>query len=73
MQTQSGIAFGVMVQPLAQPTQYDYSEGYPEVPQIDFLEDGPFRCSRCKAYVNPCFQFIHEGRKATCNLCLAET
>jgi protein transport protein SEC24 len=73
MQTQSGIAFGVMIQPLAQPSQYDHAEGYGEVPQIDFLEDGPFRCGRCKAYVNPAFQFIQEGRKATCNLCLTET
>ena len=73
MQTQSVIPFGVMIQPLAQPTQYDYAEGYGDIPLVDFLEDGPLRCNRCKAYVNPGFQFTQEGRKATCNLCLAET
>jgi len=37
---------------------------------VDFGEDGPFRCNRCKAYVNPFFKFTQDGRKATCNLCL---
>ena len=58
---------------MAQPSQYDYAEGYGELPLVDFLEDGPLRCTRCKAYVNPGFQFTSDGRKATCNLCLAET
>lgn len=39
---------------------------------MDFLEDGPFRCSRCKAYVNPNFTWINDGRKAQCNFCLVE-
>ena len=72
MQTSSGITFGVMMQPMAQPSQYDYAEGYGEVPLVDFGEDGPFRCSRCKAYVNPYFTWLNEGRKAQCNMCLVE-
>jgi hypothetical protein len=29
----------------------------------------PLRCSGCKAYVNPYFQFDGTRRAATCNLC----
>lgn len=29
----------------------------------------PLRCARCKAYVNPYFQFDGSRRAATCNLC----
>lgn len=64
MQTSSGITFGVMIQPLAQPSQYDYAEGTGEVPLVDFLEEGPFRCQRCKAYVNPGFTWLNEGKTA---------
>lgn len=61
-----------MIQPLAQPSAQDYAEGTGEVPQIDFGEEGPFRCQRCKAYVNPGFTWLAEGRKAQCNMCLVE-
>ena len=61
-----------MIQPLAQPSQYDYAEGTGEVPVVDFGEDGPFRCQRCKAYVNPNFSWLQDGRKAQCNMCLFE-
>lgn len=64
MQKQSLIPFGVMVQPLAQPTQYDYAEGTPEVPLVDFGPEGPFRCQRCKGYVNVNYTWLQEGRKA---------
>lgn len=58
-----------MIQPLAQATQYDYAEGTGEVSTVDFGEEGPFRCTRCKTYVNPHFTWLQEGRKAQCNLC----
>lgn len=29
----------------------------------------PLRCARCKAYVNPYFQFDGARRAVTCNLC----
>ena len=61
-----------MIQPLAQPTAADYNEGTGEVPIVDFGEDGPFRCMRCKAYVNPHFTWLQDGRKAQCNFCLVE-
>jgi protein transport protein SEC24 len=41
----------------------------PEMPVIDYGEDGPFRCQRCKAYVNVYMTFIEGGMKAECNLC----
>ena len=42
------------------------------MPLVDFQEEGPFRCMRCKAYVNPYFTWLNEGRKAQCNMCLVE-
>ncbi len=69
--SQTCIPFGFLVQPLAEPTQYDYqySETQGEIPYIDYGEEGPFRCSRCKAYVNPYFAFKDGGLTAECNLC----
>lgn len=29
----------------------------------------PLRCHRCKAYVNPYFQFDGSRKLATCNIC----
>ena len=40
------------------------------MPVIEVSEEGPFRCHRCKAYVNPNMQFQEGGFKAQCNLCL---
>lgn len=39
------------------------------VPLVDFGEEGPLRCTRCKAYVNPHFQWQNHGREVICNLC----
>lgn len=36
---------------------------------VDCGEDGPPRCKRCKAYVNPFTVFTDDGRKFQCNLC----
>ena len=58
-----------MIQPLAQPSQHDYAQGTHEVPYAHFDEPGPFRCARCKAYINAQFSFIEEGKKASCNIC----
>ncbi len=35
---------------------------------VDYPE-GPLRCTRCKAYVNPFFTFIEGGAKFVCNIC----
>ena len=39
------------------------------MPFIDYQDEGPFRCYRCKAYVNPFMQFIEGGTKSICNFC----
>ncbi|KAF8404084.1 hypothetical protein HHK36_008961 [Tetracentron sinense] len=36
---------------------------------VDFGENGPVRCSRCKGYINPFMKFIDQGRRFICNLC----
>eukprot|EP00842_Homolaphlyctis_polyrhiza_P001198 jgi/Hompol1/2079/HPOL_003785-RA len=64
----SCLPFGVIIQPLADVDIYDT-----QVPLADFGALGPVRCGRCKAYVNPFFQFVQGGRKFICNLCSFET
>lgn len=40
------------------------------LPQVvDSGEEGPVRCSRCKAYMNPFVAFVDGGRKFRCNIC----
>lgn len=42
------------------------------IPIVDFAKVGRFgvvRCRRCRAYVNPFFQFTNGGRKMVCNVC----
>ena len=51
--------FGFLVQPFAEE----------EIPCVDYGEDGPFRCQRCKAYVNPNMVFKDGGMTAECNFC----
>lgn len=36
---------------------------------VDSGEDGPPRCQRCKAYVNPFTHFTDNGDKFRCNFC----
>ena len=60
---QTHIPFGVVVQPLADTTLDEEP-----VPLMEYPE-GPFRCGRCKAYVNSYFNFVDMGKSAICNLC----
>ena len=69
MQNTSHVPFGFVVQPLAEQSQYEYQNEIPDIPCVDYGEEGPFRCHRCKAYVNPGMTFTDGGSKATCNLC----
>ncbi len=69
MQTISQIPFGFVVQPLAEIGQQEYNQGVEELPVIDSGEEGPFRCFRCKSYVNPYMSFVDHGNKAICNIC----
>ena len=48
---------------------YEYQNELSDIPLVDYGEEGPFRCYRCKAYVNPYMLFIEAGSKAICNLC----
>lgn len=57
------IPFGIIVQPFA-----DTTVDEEEVPLI-YPNSAPFRCSRCKAYVNPFFLWTDNGSKAVCNIC----
>ena len=36
---------------------------------VDYGDHGPPRCPRCKAYINPHYQWLSGGREAVCNLC----
>lgn len=59
------LPFGLVVQPLA--ALHPNDEPVPLAGVTN--EDGPIRCNRCKAYINPGCQFIDGGRKFICNLC----
>lgn len=58
------IPIAVICQPFAELTPYEEP-----VPIIDFAESGPLRCPRCKAYVNPHFTWVSQGKEASCNFC----
>ena len=58
---------GLVVQPLA-----DLDPREQPIQVVDFGDNGPIRCSRCKAYTNPFFNFTDGGRKFVCNLCTFE-
>ena len=46
---------------------------YPTFQVVDMGRDGPLRCSKCRAYVNPFMQFHSYGKAFTCNFCGAVT
>mmetsp|Transcript_148803 Transcript_148803/g.477954 ORF Transcript_148803/g.477954 Transcript_148803/m.477954 type:complete len:1081 (+) Transcript_148803:146-3388(+) len=58
------IPVAVICQPFAELTAFEEP-----VPAIDFGESGPLRCPRCKAYVNPHFTWVSQGKEANCNFC----
>ena len=61
---QTGLPLGLLLQPLA-PLQ----AGEHPIPVLDFGEQGPPRCRRCRAYINPFMLFRGGGNKFVCNLC----
>ncbi|CAE6968183.1 SEC24C [Symbiodinium sp. CCMP2592] len=58
------IPMAVVCQPFAELTAFEA-----DIPCVDLGESGPFRCNRCKAYVNPFFLWHNSGKEATCNFC----
>ncbi|MCO5560069.1 hypothetical protein L7F22_013675 [Adiantum nelumboides] len=60
----SGMPLALMVQPLALPHPMEEP-----IQVVDFGENGPVRCIRCKAYINPFMRFIDQGRRFKCNFC----
>ncbi|KAF2151175.1 beta-sandwich domain of Sec23/24 [Myriangium duriaei CBS 260.36] len=62
--TSTGLPLGLILQPLA-PLQ----EGEQPIPVIDFGNEGPPRCRRCRAYINPFMTFRSGGSKFVCNMC----
>lgn len=49
-----------------------FAEAQEPVPVVDFSQsngEGPPRCNRCRAYMNPAMLFTHGGTRFTCNMC----
>ncbi|KAJ1853413.1 COPII coat Sec23p-Sfb3p heterodimer component [Coemansia sp. RSA 1822] len=63
----SHMPLGIIVQPLA-----DLAPTEAPVKLIDFGDEGPIRCSRCKTYINPYMVFINGGKHFVCNICRHE-
>lgn len=66
----SNIPLCLVLQPLAQPG--GPSSEVP-VPTVDHGAEGPIRCRRCKAYLNPGVIFTDGGRRFQCNFCACIT
>jgi len=64
----SQIPIAVIVQPFAQ-LRHD-EQG---IHVVDCGDQGPPRCKKCRAYINPWCIFIEQGQKWTCNLCGSPT
>ncbi|KAL9054192.1 MAG: hypothetical protein Q9162_004300 [Coniocarpon cinnabarinum] len=60
----TSIPLGLILQPLA-PQQ----DGEQPVPVVDFGDQGPPRCRRCRTYINPFMVFRSGGNKFVCNMC----
>lgn len=60
----TALPLGVILQPLAK-----LQEGEQPIPLLDFGDQGPPRCRRCRAYVNPFMSFRGGGNKFVCNMC----
>eukprot|EP00052_Salpingoeca_macrocollata_P001715 m.27111 g.27111 ORF g.27111 m.27111 type:complete len:849 (-) comp11617_c0_seq1:48-2594(-) len=58
------VPLSLIIQPLASPTN-----GAEPVPVVDHGSEGPVRCRRCRAYLNPRVLFVDGGRRFQCNLC----
>jgi protein transport protein SEC24 len=64
----SRLALALVVSPLATPRT---SQGERPVLAVDFGDEGPIRCTRCRGYINPWVRWsgVDGGRSWTCTLC----
>lgn len=60
----SQLPLSILLQPLA-----DLKPEEGSTPIIDCTNGSVPRCHRCRAYINPCMQFINGGGKFVCNIC----
>lgn len=60
----AALPLGLVVQPLAA-----LSREEDPIQAVDHGPDGPVRCTRCKAYINPWCIFIQGGNRFMCNIC----
>ncbi|KAI8884924.1 hypothetical protein K501DRAFT_332349 [Backusella circina FSU 941] len=60
----SKLPLGLVIQPLAQLRSDEVA-----IQVVDHGQDGPIRCHRCRAYINPACVFTHGGSKFECNIC----
>ncbi|KAL0073653.1 Sec23/Sec24 trunk domain-containing protein [Phycomyces blakesleeanus] len=60
----SKLPMGLVIQPLAKPRPDEVA-----IQTVDHGEEGPIRCSRCRAYINPFSTFIQGGGRYACNIC----
>ncbi|TXT05981.1 hypothetical protein VHUM_03742 [Vanrija humicola] len=81
----TGLPFSLVIQPFAQ-LRYDEApiplvsnwvagESAFDAPRAPSgaEDDGPPRCDKCRAYINPWVRFTDGGRRWACNLCGGET
>merc|ERR1719334_2374814 len=68
MKKQTGVPFGLVISPLAQPQEGEYPP-----PIVNLGELGPVRCMRCKAYMSPFMVFTDGGKRFSCSFCKATT
>lgn len=59
----SRLCIGAIIQPLANQSPLE------EPIQVVEYPEGPLRCPRCRAYVNPFFKFVESGQRFLCNIC----
>lgn len=61
----TALPLSLIIQPLAPQKEQELP-----VPVLDFGDEGPPRCRRCRTYINPFMTFSQNGAKFVCNMCL---
>lgn len=60
----SKFPIGLVVQPLSKRRSDEVA-----IQVVDHGEEGPVRCTRCRAYINPWCEFVEGGSKFICCIC----